>query len=57
MPKKPIEEVVREHIELGFDRTIIEIAYANVDGDSDRIIEEIFKLQEMSNQYPTVINA
>ena len=47
MAKKTLEEVVAENRELGFDPEIIQIAYANV-------IEEIFRLQEMSNQYPTV---
>jgi hypothetical protein len=41
---------------LGFERTIIEIAYANVGGDSDKIIEEIFRLQAESQAYPTVFH-
>ena len=49
MANKTLEEVVVENRELGFDPEIIQIAYANV-------IEEIFRLQEMSNQYSTVQN-
>ena len=52
MAKKTLEEVVAENRELGFDPEIIQIAYANVKGDSDKVIEEIFRLQEMFNQYP-----
>jgi len=46
MAKKSLEQIVKENTELGFDRTIIEIAYANVGGDSEKIIEEIFRLQQ-----------
>ena len=39
MAKKTLEEVIKENTELGFDRSIIEIAYSNVGGDSEKIIE------------------
>ena len=43
--KIPLEQVIKENIELGFDPSLIEIAYANVGGDADRVVEEIFRLQ------------
>jgi hypothetical protein len=39
MGKKSLEQIVREHKELGFDEAVIEIAYANVNGNEERIIE------------------
>jgi hypothetical protein len=54
MGKKTLEQVIRDHQEFGFDKAVIEIAYANVGGDSDRIIEEIFRLQQESQGFPTV---
>lgn len=57
MGKKTLEQVIREHSEFGFDKAVIEIAYANVGGDADRIIEEIFRLQSESQTYPTVLPA
>lgn len=45
MVKKSLEDVIKENMALGFDRTIIEIAYANVSGDADKVIDEIFKIQ------------
>lgn len=45
MAKKSLEQVIAENRELGFDPEIIQIAYANVNGDSEKVIEEIFRLQ------------
>ena len=45
MAKKTLEQVIAENKELGFDSEIIQIAYANVNGDADKVIEEIFRLQ------------
>lgn len=53
MAKKTLEQIIKENKELGFDEAVIEIAYANVDGNEERIIDEIFRLQNQSTQYPT----
>lgn len=39
MAKKSLEQVIKQNVELGFDPDIIKIAYENVKGDADRIIE------------------
>jgi hypothetical protein len=54
MVKKTLKEVKDEFKDYGFDSSVVEIAYANVDGNSDRIIDEIFRLQSESATYPTV---
>lgn len=54
MGKKSLEQVIKENQELGFDKAVIEIAYANVGGESERVIEEIFRLQQESQGFPTV---
>jgi hypothetical protein len=51
---KSLEDVIRETKEMGFDRQTIEIAYKNVNGDGDKVIDEIFRMQDQSNQYTTV---
>lgn len=45
MAKKTLEQVIAENKEFGFDSDLIQIAYANVNGDSDKVIDEIFRLQ------------
>lgn len=57
MGKKSLEQVVKEHADFGFERSLIEIAYANVDGDSSRVMDEIFRLQQESQVFPTVPSA
>jgi len=54
MAKKSLEQIVKDHKELGFEQAVIEIAYSNVNGNEERIIEEIFRLQQESSSYPTV---
>jgi hypothetical protein len=54
MGKKSLEQVIRENEEYGFDKAVIEIAYANVGGESERVMEEIFRLQNESQGYTTV---
>ena len=39
MGKKTLKEVKDEFKDYGFDSAVVEIAYANVDGNSDRIID------------------
>jgi len=39
MGKKTINQVKEEFKDYGFDSGVIEIAYANVDGNSDRIMD------------------
>lgn len=45
MVKKSLEQVIEENLQLGFEPDIIKIAYNNVNGDADRVIDEIFRLQ------------
>lgn len=54
MGKKTLEEIIKEMKELGFDETLVQIAYSNVDGKEESIFDEIFRLQNESTQYPTV---
>ena len=54
MAKKSLDDVKKEFKEFGFDAAVVEIAYANVDGNTDRIMDEIFRLQSESSAYPTV---
>lgn len=54
MAKKSLANVKEEFKDYGFDPAVIEIAYANVDGNTDRIMDEIFRLQSESSAYPTV---
>lgn len=39
MAKKTLQQVIKENKEFGFDEAVIEIAYANVDGDEGRILD------------------
>jgi len=39
MVKKTLKEVKEEFKELGFDSSVVEIAYRNVDGNNDRIMD------------------
>lgn len=55
MGKKTLEQVIKEHKDYGFDPAVIEIAYSNVGDDSAKIIEEIFRLQQESSGFPTVL--
>jgi hypothetical protein len=54
MAKRSLEDVKKEYKEFGFDPAVVEIAYANVDGQADRIIDEIIRLQSESASFPTV---
>lgn len=54
MAKRSLESIKKEYKDLGFDEAVVEIAYAHVDGNPDRIMDEIFRLQSESSAYPTV---
>lgn len=55
MAKKSLEEVKHQFKDYGFDPSVVEIAYAQVDGNPDRIMDEIFRLQNESAAFPTVL--
>jgi hypothetical protein len=39
MGKKSLEQVIQENKEFGFDPSLIEIAFANVGGDSSKVLD------------------
>lgn len=39
MGKKTLEEIIKEMKELGFDETLVQIAYSNVDGKEESIFD------------------
>ena len=54
MAKKELHEIIAEYQNYGFDQDLIQIAYSNVNGDGDKVLDQILRLQDQSSQYPTV---
>jgi hypothetical protein len=56
MVQKTLEEAIKEYLNLGFDKSIITLAWNNVKGDDTKILDEIFELNSKNKSMEAAVS-